>query len=99
MGVPFQPGHFLTLRAAYLRAAQDAIRQYHADALMNALRYDRHDEEIAIEAFARQIMEAGATFQQDPAGGEAIPNWVRVLAAAPNLPHQLRQAAAADAQE
>jgi glucosyl-3-phosphoglycerate synthase len=99
MGVPFEAGHFLTLRAAYLRAAQDAIRQYHADALMNALRYDRHEEEITIEAFARQIMDAGAAFQQDPAGGEAIPNWVRVLAASPNLPHELRAAASADARE
>ena len=37
-------------RSAYLRLAQDAIRQYHADSLMNGLDYDRHSEEQAIEA-------------------------------------------------
>lgn len=99
MGIVFQPGFFITLRSAYLRAAQDSIRQYHADALINHLSFDRHDEEIAIEGFASQIMVAGEAFQQDPAGGEAIPNWVRVLAAFPDFPQQLHQAVVEDAQE
>ena len=98
-GIVFQPGFFITLRSAYLRAAQDSIRQYHADALINHLSFDRHDEEIAIEGFASQIMVAGEAFQQDPAGGEAIPNWVRVLSAFPDFPQQLRQAVVEDAQE
>jgi glucosyl-3-phosphoglycerate synthase len=99
MGIVFQPGFFITLRSAYLRAAQDSIRQYHADALINHLSFDRHDEEIAIEGFASQIMVAGEAFQQDPAGGEAIPNWVRVLSAFPDFPQQLHQAVVEDAQE
>ena len=99
MGIVFQPGFFITLRSAYLRAAQDSIRQYHANALINHLSFDRHDEEIAIEGFASQIMVAGEAFQQDPAGGEAIPNWVRVLSAFPDFPQQLHQAVVEDAQE
>ncbi len=99
MGIVFQPGFFITLRSAYLCAAQDSIRQYHADALINHLSFDRHDEEIAIEGFASQIMVAGEAFQQDPAGGEAIPNWVRVLSAFPDFPQQLHQAVVEDAQE
>jgi glucosyl-3-phosphoglycerate synthase len=98
MGIVLQPGHFITLRAAYLRAAQDSIRQYHADALINHLKFDRHEEEAAIESFASQIMAAGEVFQQDPSGGEAIPNWVRVLSAFPDFPEQLHQAALEDAQ-
>jgi glucosyl-3-phosphoglycerate synthase len=89
----------VTLRSAYLRAAQDSIRQYHADALINGLAFDRHAEEHAIEGFAQQIMYAGELFQHDPAGGEAIPNWARVLAAHPDFPHRLKQAAAEDAAE
>jgi glucosyl-3-phosphoglycerate synthase len=99
VGVVLQPGHFITLRSAYLRAAQDSIRQYHADALINQLAFDRHEEEVSIEGFASQITVAGETFQQDPAGGQAIPNWVRVLSAFPDFPEQLQQAAVDDAQE
>jgi glucosyl-3-phosphoglycerate synthase len=99
MGTILQPGLFITLRSAFLRAAQDSIRQYHADALINHLLFDRHDEEIAIEGFASQIMVAGEAFQQDPAGGEPIPNWVRVLSAFPDFPQQLRQAVVDDVQE
>ncbi len=98
-GVTFETGHFVTLRSAYLRAAQDAIRQYHADALINGVEYDRHNEEQAIEGFAERITAAGTVFQQDPVGGEAIPNWTRVLTAFPNFPQQLRDAVTADAEE
>ncbi len=97
MGTVLEPGHFITLRSAFLRSAQDAIRQYHADAMMNGLEYDRHDEEQAVEGFAQQIMVAGEMFQQDPSGGEAIPNWSRVLTAFPDFPQELRQAVLADA--
>jgi glucosyl-3-phosphoglycerate synthase len=98
-GEVFQSGHFVTLRSAYLRHAQDAIRKYHADALVNGLQFDRHAEERAVEGFARQIVVAGDMFQADPAGGEAISNWARVVAAFPRFPHQLREAAALDAEE
>jgi glucosyl-3-phosphoglycerate synthase len=99
MGTVLQSGHFLTLRSAYLRNAQDAVRQYHADAVMNGLTYDRHEEERAVEGFARQITAAGEIFQQDPLGGESIPNWARVMAARPDLPQRLWDAAIEDAKE
>ncbi|MBC8874590.1 MAG: glycosyl transferase [Planctomycetes bacterium] len=98
-GVILEAGHFVTLRSAYLRAAQDAIRQYHADALINGVEFDRHNEEKAIEKFAERITVAGDLFQQDPAGGEAIPNWTRVVTAFPEFPQQLRDAVKADAEE
>jgi len=98
-GVVLETGHFVTLRSAYLRAAQDAIRQYHADALINGVEFDRHNEEKAIEKFAERITIAGDLFQQDPAGGEAIPNWTRVVTAFPEFPQQLRDAVRADAEE
>ena len=99
MGTVLGPGQLATLRSAYLRSAQDAIRHYHADAMMNGLEFDRHDEEQAVEGFSRQIAHASELFQRDPAGGEAIPNWVRVLSAFPDFPQQLRRAAQEDRQE
>jgi len=98
MGKVLDSGHFVALRSAYLRSAQDAIRQYHSDALINGLRFDRHSEEQAIEGFARQITVAGEMFQADPLGGEAIPNWTRVLTAFPEFPQELRRAATRDAE-
>ncbi len=97
-GVVMQQGHFTTLRSAYLRTAQDAIRHYHADALINGLQFDRHYEEQAVEGFAERVTIAGEVFQSDPSGGEAIPNWTRVLTAFPDFPQQLRAAVQADAQ-
>lgn len=98
-GVVMHPGHYVTLRSAYLRAAQDAIRQYHADAVMNGLQFDRHSEEMAVEAFSQTITTAGEAFQTDPVGGQAIPNWARVLAAMPDFPQRLREAAREDREE
>ena len=98
MGFVLQSGHFLTLRSCYLRSAQDAVRQYHADAVINGLEYDRHEEGQAIEGFAQRIMVAGETFQEDPTGGEGISNWARVLGAFPEFPDRLRHAVREDAE-
>ena len=98
-GIVFQKGHFLTLRAAYLRTAQDTIRQYHADALINGLVFDRHEEERAVEGFAEQITSIGERFDVEPSEATAMPTWTRVLAAIPDFPHRLRRAAAEDAAE
>ncbi len=99
MGTVLQAEQFVTLQSAFLRVAQDSVRQYHADSILNGLLYDRHEEEKAIEGFAQRIVVAGDMFQQNPRGGEAIPNWARVLTAFPDFPNRLRQAVEADANE
>lgn len=95
-GIVLDTGHFISLRAAYLRAAQDAIRQYHADSLLNSLAYDRHSEEAVIDGFAQQIIDAGSEYHADPAGAAAMPTWTRVVTALPDFPHRLREAATKD---
>jgi len=96
MGTVIDSGLLATLRAAYLRTAQDAIRQYHADAVVNGLTFDRHQEEEAVEGFCQQIITAGDAFCENPVGGGEIPNWARVLAAFPDVPQQIRGIAEAD---
>ena len=91
-GVVMSESMFITLRSSYLRLAQNCIRQYAADALVNDLKYDRHAEETAIDAFADCITTAAVLFRDDPNGAEAIPNWTRVRAAFPGFTGRLRDA-------
>ena len=89
-GVVLGRSTFITLRSSYLRIAQDSIRQYAADAIVNDLHYDRHSEEAAIEAFAECVTTAGDEYRSDPNGAQAIPNWNRVRAALPDFAERLR---------
>ncbi len=99
MGTVLNQGHLITLRSAFVRSAQDAIRQYHADALINGLSYDRDAEEQAVGGFAEQISAVADRYLNEPGGAEAIPNWTRVIAALPDFPQRLRDAVRADAQD
>jgi glucosyl-3-phosphoglycerate synthase len=95
-GVQFDAGFLNTLIAAYLRTAQDAVARYNDDAALNGLVFDRHEEEVAVETFARALRTAGLSFVRDPMGAPQIPNWSRVTAALPGLLEELRAAVEAD---
>ncbi|MGB7347397.1 MAG: glycosyl transferase [Pirellulaceae bacterium] len=92
-GVVMSESAFITLRSSYLRSAQDCIRQYASDATVNDLQFDRHGEELTIDAFAQCVTTAADVFRADPNGAAAIPNWTRVLAAFPDFARRLRAAA------
>jgi glucosyl-3-phosphoglycerate synthase len=76
--------------------AEDTLRRYNADALINGLAFDRHAEEIALSAFSRGINLARRSFLEDPLGVPLIPNWNRVVAAIPDFFGQLNTAIEAD---
>ncbi len=88
-GIVFSHGFFNTLRAAYLRIAQDTIARYHGDAIINGLTYDRHEEAVAVEVFIQAIDRAGRIITEDPLGPPEIPAWNRVFAAIPNFAEKL----------
>lgn len=95
-GVELSGGTFRTLQAQYVRAAEDMIARYHADAIVNGLSFDRHAEEEAVDAFARGLRMAAESFLADPLGQPLIPNWNRVVAAIPDIYQRLSEAVDSD---
>lgn len=84
-GVVFSEAFFKTLISSYLRNAQETVKRYHDDALINKLKFDTHSEVTAVEAFTRGIEISGRTFLEDPLGAPQIPNWSRVTSAIPDF--------------
>ena len=89
-GVRLDRELIVTLRLAYRREAQDAIRRYHADAYFNGLRHERHAEEAVVEVFADLILEAGRRYSDQ--GDESISEWLRATSADPGVAPRLRDA-------
>jgi len=85
MGYTFTNDTLMTLRASYLRIAQDLIAQYEFDSEINGLTYDRHKEGSAAEAFMRCIVSAGQQYLETPFEIPQISNWNRVISAVPNI--------------
>jgi len=84
-GVVFRLDDFRTLQVRYVRMAEDTISRYYADAMLNGLEYDRHDEERAVAVFAKCLRQAADEYLADPLGLPLIPNWNRVIAAVPDF--------------
>jgi len=84
-GIKLDRGLFDTVLTAYMRKAEDTMRYYAADAEINGLGYDRHEEELAVATFARSIRLAAQAYMDDPLGDPMIPNWNRVESALPGF--------------
>lgn len=95
-GAVLSDGTFRTIETRYVRMAEDTITRYYADAMINGLTLDRHEEEVAVQAFARAIVLAAEDYLKDPLGAPLIPNWNRVLAAMPDFFSQLEMAVEED---
>jgi glucosyl-3-phosphoglycerate synthase len=95
-GIKLDTGLFDTLLSAYVRQAEDTLRFYAADAVLNGLRYPRHDEESAVATFVRSISAAARIYQQEPLGTALIPNWNRIQSALPDFFDELNRAVSLD---
>ena len=95
-GVVLSESVIKTLGATYLQVAQEAIRRYEDDAAINSLRFDRHQERMAVETFLKGIKLAGGVFHEDPLGVPMISNWSRVVAAVPDIFDRLVEAVEQD---
>lgn len=95
-GVVFTDGLFKSLMATYIRQAEDTLMKYEADATINGLAFDRHEEAKAVEAFGKAIALAAQAYTENPMGSPPIPNWSRVKAAIPDIFEMLKAAVEAD---
>ena len=95
-GVVLSEGLLKTLRATYLQAAQEAISRYEHDAAINSLKFDRHEERTAVEAFLKGLKLATEGFLEDPLGVPMISNWSQVAAAVPDIFSRLFEAVEED---
>ncbi|HXE91154.1 MAG TPA: hypothetical protein VNK82_09345 [Terriglobales bacterium] len=95
-GASFDTGHMQTLQVRYVRKAEDSITRYHADAMINDLVFDRHEEETAVETFAQALKVAADEYFADPLGAPLIPNWNRITSALPGFLGALSEAVDAD---
>jgi len=95
-GVKLDTGLFDTLLSAYVRKAEDTVRFYAADAEINFLEYDRHEEELAVSTFVQSIRHASKDYLNDPLGDPLIPSWNRVISAMPDFFSRLNEEIALD---
>jgi len=95
-GIKLDQGLFETLQFAYTRQAEDTLRAYGTDAMMNGLVFPRHEEELAVATFGRSIREAARAHVQDPTLWPLIPNWNRVESALPEFLVALNKAVTQD---
>lgn len=95
-GIPLDPALIDTLLSAYRRRAEDTIRFSAADAALNGLSHDHHQEELAVATFIKSIRRAGEDFHDDPLGSPLIPTWNSVLSTLPDFFQRLTRAVDAD---
>ncbi|WP_111977967.1 glycosyl transferase [Algibacillus agarilyticus] len=95
-GFVFTEEHFRTIKACYFRNALDFVEMYYNDAMFNGLTIDRHGEEEAVELFAKNIVEAGQQYLENPMATPFIPSWNRIKAAEPDVFEQLYDAVELD---
>ena len=95
-GAMVSEGALRSIQTRYVRTAEDTITRYHADAMINGLEFDRHEEEVAVQTFSRAVAAAAEEFLADPLGAALIPNWNRVTSALPDYLLQLETAVEED---
>ncbi len=91
-GIVLSDSFFKSLQVAYIRLAEDTMVKYEADAAINGLKFDRHAEAGAAEAFSHAIKIASDAYSENPMTAPLIPNWNRVTSAIPGILDMLKKA-------
>jgi glucosyl-3-phosphoglycerate synthase len=87
-GVALSGDSLRDLELQYRRCAEEMIDRYEADALLNGLLFDRHEEESMVEVFAESLRDAAQGLRGEDA---PLPGWNRVQAALPEVFDWLQQ--------
>lgn len=95
-GIVMSGSFFRTLQTTYIQESRFAIEKYNALALLNNIKYDRHEEIMATEVFVSALKRGITEFMEDPVGIPMLSAWVRVRAAIPDFQKRLAAAVEAD---
>jgi glucosyl-3-phosphoglycerate synthase len=95
-GTRLDQGLFDSLLAAYNAKAAETLRFFAADAALNGLHYNQHDEEAAVSTFAQAVRRASVDFLANPAGPPALAEWNRVESTLPDFLPSLVEAVGLD---
>jgi len=79
------------LEVLYRRVGEDRVKQYGLDSAVNQIPYDRHEEELAVQKFAKLLKPAIESFLHSPVT-QQLPCWARVLSCESNLQEDLAKA-------
>lgn len=90
-GLVMSEAFFRTLLTSYMQESRTVIEKYNALALLNGLKYDRHEEIEAVDAFVTSLKIAIDEFIKDPVGCPLLAAWVRVWAAIPDISDRLQE--------
>lgn len=89
-GVTLRASDLKMLDSFYRHFAENKIRQYQADAVMNGLIYNRMEENAAVESFAFSLDDALKTVTAQAATADAtLPSWNQVEATVPGITDHL----------
>jgi len=84
------------IRLTYERLAKEVIKRHNDDSIFNGLKYYRHEEAEAVEAYFASLDSAAEIFRNRQYSSALIPNWNRVNSALPDLGKQLLEAVEQD---
>ena len=84
-----------TLEVLYKRVGEDRVKQFGLDSAVNQLPYDRHEEELSVQKFAKLLRPATEDYLACPTT-QQLPSWSRVLSCENKLQDDLAIAGSKD---
>ncbi len=84
-----------TLEVLYKRVGEDRVKQFGLDSAINKIPYDRHEEELSVQKFAKLLRPATENFLKSPAT-QQLPSWSRVLSCEKRLQEDLATSGSKD---
>ena len=75
----------------YKRVGEDRVKQFGLDSAVNKLPYDRHEEELSVQKFAKLLRPATQGYLANPTT-QQLPSWSRVLSCENKLQEDLANA-------
>jgi glucosyl-3-phosphoglycerate synthase len=84
-----------TLEVLYKRVGEDRVKQFGLDSAVNQIPYDRHEEELSVQKFAKLLRPATEDYLACPTT-QQLPSWSRVLSCEDKLQEDLAIAGSQD---